>query len=81
MHGEEATHAGTDKHVEAACTIEKLVVSAIAENSLNPASIEAAIRKGVLPTLFGLFGLDKAKLMTDEIVNVTRIGLASGKLS
>ena len=80
LHSEEATLAWTEKHVEAACAIEHLVVAAIAENSLNPASIEAAIRKGVLPALFGLFGLDKAKLMTDEIVNVTRIGLANGKL-
>lgn len=79
LHSEEATFAWTEKHVEAACAIEHLVVAAIAENSLNPASIEAAIRKGVLPALFGLFGLDKAKLMTDEIVNVTRIGLANGK--
>jgi type I restriction enzyme R subunit len=64
----------------AACKIEDIVAAAVAENSLNSVNIEAAVRKGVLPILFGLFGLDKAKVMTDEIVNITRIGLANGKL-
>jgi type I restriction enzyme R subunit len=68
-------------HEDAACRIEEIVAAAVAENSLNPANIEAAVRKGALPILFGLFGLDRAKIMTDEIVNITRIGLANGKPS
>ena len=62
--------------VQAALDMEKFVKSAIAENSLNPANIEAAIRKALLPRLFGLMGLDKAKVITEKVIEVTRIGLA-----
>lgn len=61
--------------IQAALDMEKSVESAIAENSLNPANIEAAIRKALLPRLFGLTGLDKAKFITEKVVEVTRIGL------
>ena len=64
--------------IQAALDMEKSVESAIAENSLNPANIEAAIRKALLPRLFGLTGLDKAKVITEKVVEVTRIGLARG---
>ncbi|WP_284126595.1 type I restriction endonuclease subunit R [Parerythrobacter aestuarii] len=64
--------------IRAALDMEKSVESAIAENSLNPANIEAAIRKALLPRLFGLTGLDKAKVITEKVVEVTRIGLARG---
>ena len=80
LHTDGTTIDWSTTHEEAACKIEAIVAAAVAENSLNPVNIEAAVRKGVLPILFGLFGLDKAKSMTDEIVNITRIGLANGKL-
>ena len=64
--------------VEASLGMEKAVEKAIAENSLNPANIEAAIRKALLPRLFSLVGLDKAKIITERIVEITRIGLARG---
>ena len=75
--GEDLTN-GEDRgeYVKAALDMEKSVRSAIAENSLNPANIEAAIRKALLPRLFGLTGLDKAKVITEQIVRITRIGLA-----
>jgi len=31
-----------------------------------------------LPRLFGLIGLDKAKVITDKVIEVTRVGLARG---
>ena len=64
--------------VEASLDMEKAVEKAIAENSLNPANIESAIRKAVLPRLFSIVGLDKAKIITERIVEITRIGLARG---
>lgn len=67
-----------EEFIQAALDMEKSVESAIAENSLNPANIEAAIRKALLPRLFGLTGLDKAKVITEKVVEVTRIGLARG---
>jgi type I restriction enzyme R subunit len=66
---------------EVALQIEIVVLDAVAENSLNPQNIEAVIRKGVLPLLFKRYGrLDSAKLVTEKIIEVTRIGLARGDL-
>ena len=75
--GDDAVN-GEDRseYVKVALDMEQAVESAVAENSLNPANIEAAIRQALLPRLFGLAGLDKAKAITGRIVEVTRIGLA-----
>jgi len=78
MYGDDTS---TEDYLELSFAIEAIVISAVAENSLNPVNIEAAIRKGVLGLLFKLFGLDKAKLIADEIVNITRIGLSNGRFS
>lgn len=76
----EQTVIGGDKaaYVTTALEIETAVNNAVAENSLNPQNIEAAIRKALLPTLFALAGLDKAKAITERIVEITRIGIARG---
>jgi type I restriction enzyme R subunit len=63
-------------YIKAALNIERAVQTSVAENSLNPQNIEAQIRKSLLPTLFTLIGLDLAKEVIDEIISVTRIGLA-----
>jgi type I restriction enzyme R subunit len=63
-------------YIKAALDVENAVQTAVAENSLNPQNIEAAIRKSLLPMLFTLIGLDLAKEVIDEIVSVTRIGLS-----
>lgn len=60
--------------------IEAIVVNSVAENSLNPQNIEAAIRKSILPTLFKRLGLESAKDATERIIEVTRLGLARGSL-
>ncbi|MFT7561969.1 MAG: type I restriction enzyme R subunit, partial [Flavobacteriales bacterium] len=61
--------------VDEAFAIDEIVNTAVAENSLNPQNIEAHIRKNVLPRLFGLIGLDRAKEVIDKIVDITRVGL------
>jgi type I restriction enzyme R subunit len=63
-----------------AIAIERIVNDAVAENSLNPHNIEAAIRKGLLPLLFGEIGLDHAKAIADKVVEVVRVGLSRGTL-
>ena len=50
----------------------------MAEHSLNPQNIEAAIRQALLPRLFELMGLDKAREAIDHVIQVTRVGLARG---
>src|SRR3546814_5063659 len=62
-----------EEFIRAVLDMETSVESAIAENSLNPANIEAAIRNALLPRLFGLTGLDKAKVITESIGELTHI--------
>ncbi len=47
----------------------------LAEHSLNPQNIEAEIRKKLLPALFKLIGMDKAKEIIEQIIQITRLGL------
>jgi type I restriction enzyme, R subunit len=61
--------------VERARQIDVIVRDAVAENSLNPQNIEAAIRKGLLPLLFTEMGLDIAKQVVEQVVQITRVGL------
>jgi type I restriction enzyme R subunit len=68
--------AEVDDFTSAALDIDEMVQTAVAENSLNPANVEAAIRKTVLPRLFALTGLDLARAITDQVVEVTRLGLS-----
>jgi type I restriction enzyme R subunit len=65
-----------DKLVQQAMAMDTVVRDAVAENSLNPQNIEAAIRKGLLPLLFGTLGLDNAKLVVEQIIQITRVGLS-----
>lgn len=65
----------TDKLVQQAIAMDTVVRDAVAENSLNPQNIEAAIRKGLLPLLFGSLGLDNAKLVVEQVIQITRVGL------
>lgn len=64
-----------EKLVQQAIAMDAVVRDAVAENSLNPQNIEAAIRKGLLPLLFGTVGLDNAKLVVEQVIQITRIGL------
>lgn len=59
--------------VTQALEIDEVVRTAVTENSLSPQSIEAAIRKGSLPWLFGKLGLDRAKEAVGQIVQIVQI--------
>lgn len=78
--GEEAFNALSDmdrqSYVEQALAIDELIDKAVAENSVNPQNIEAEIRKGLLPRLFKMIGMDKAKEVIEHIVQITRVGLS-----
>ena len=60
--------------IDEAFEIDQVVNRAVAENSLNPAGIEQDVRKTLLPRLFSLVGLDKAKKVLDEVVQILRNG-------
>jgi len=61
-----------DRLIEEAFEIDQVVSRAVAENSLNPIGIEQDVRKNLLPRLFALVGLDKAKEVLDEVVQILR---------
>lgn len=67
-----------NRYIDISLEMDQLIKNAVAEYSLNPQSIEAEIRKGLLPILFKEFGLEQAKEVTESIINVTRVGLSRG---
>ena len=75
---EQVLGTSRESYITMALDIERAVHTAVAEHSLNPQNIEAAIRKALLPMLFNLIGLDHAKLVIEQVVTVTRIGLSRG---
>ncbi|UVN43456.1 type I restriction endonuclease subunit R [Pseudomonas mosselii] len=53
-----------------------IVRDAVAENSLNSQNIEAAIRKELIPLLFEGLGLDSARHVVEQVIQITRVGLS-----
>jgi type I restriction enzyme R subunit len=62
-----------------ALAIDRIVDQAVAEQSLNPQGIEAEIRKGLLPGLFKLAGMEKAKEVIDTVIQITRVRISRGE--
>ena len=67
-----------DKLVALAFNIDAVVNDAVAEYSINPAEIENAIHMKLLPMLFGDLGLDNAQKLIEEVLKITRLGIARG---
>lgn len=67
-----------EKLVELAFSIDQVVTTAVAEFSINPAEIENAISMKLLPMLFADLGIDKAQQLIEEVLKITRLGLARG---
>ncbi|MGO2236314.1 MAG: type I restriction endonuclease subunit R [Marinomonas sp.] len=64
--------------VSLAFEIDEAVSTAVAEYSINPAEIENAISMKLLPVLFVAIGLDNAQKLIEEVLKITRLGLARG---
>ncbi|OUS73801.1 DEAD/DEAH box helicase [Pseudoalteromonas sp. A601] len=67
-----------DKLVALAFDIDAVVNDAVAEYSINPAEIENAIHMKLLPILFAELGLDNAQKLIEEVLKITRLGIARG---
>ncbi|WP_201596314.1 type I restriction endonuclease subunit R [Psychrobacter vallis] len=65
-----------DKLVAYAFEINKIVKTAVAEYSINPAEIENAISVKLLPMLFMDLGIDKAQQLIEAVLKITRLGLS-----
>lgn len=59
-----------------AMQIDEIVTAAVAEFSINPSEIENQIRRTLLPILFKAVGMDKAKAIITDIIQITRLGVA-----
>jgi len=68
--------AAQAKLIEHAVAIDAIVRDAVAEHSLNPQNIDAVIRKGLLPMLFGALGMENARQVVEQVIQITRIGLS-----
>ena len=68
--------ADSQVFADEALMIEQIIDKAIAEHSLNTQDIEASITKGLLPRLFKLMGIDKAKEVIELVLQITRVGLS-----
>ena len=55
--------------------IDTVIENALAENSLNPGGVETSVRKALLPDLFKRFGLEKAKDILEQLLQIVRIDL------
>ena len=66
--------------IDEALAIDETVKQAVAEHSVNPQDIEAEIRRGLLPRLFKLIGLDHAKEVIERVIQITRVGLSREEL-
>jgi len=71
---------GVEQWAQTAVTVEAVVEDAVAENSINPQNIEAAIRKQLLPMVFKQCkefgaGLEQAQRIVEQVVQVTRVGV------
>jgi len=67
-----------EKIVSLAFEIDAVVNNAVAEYSINPAEIENAIHMKLLPMLFADMGLDNTQKLIEEVLKITRLGIARG---
>ncbi|MCL1125789.1 HsdR family type I site-specific deoxyribonuclease [Shewanella surugensis] len=65
-----------DEYFDSAMLIDDIVTAAVAEFSINPQEIENQIRRKLLPVLFKTIGMDKAKMVITDIIQITRLGVA-----
>ncbi|CAH1234857.1 Type I restriction-modification system, restriction subunit R [Vibrio harveyi] len=75
-HETAGAHLTEDQYFNYALEIDEKVRKAVAEFSINPVEIENQISLEILPLLFADLGVDKAQILVDEIVQITRLGLA-----
>ena len=65
-----------DECFDYAMTIDEVVTASVAEFSINPQEIENQIRRKLLPVLFKTIGMDTAKVIINDVIQITRLGVA-----
>ena len=65
-----------DERFDYAMQIDEVVTASVAEFSINPQEIENQIRRKLLPALFKAIGMDTAKIIIADVIQITRLGVA-----
>ncbi|MCG9632762.1 HsdR family type I site-specific deoxyribonuclease [Vibrio sp. Isolate30] len=65
-----------DERFNYAIQIDEVVTASVAEFSINPQEIENQIRRKLLPVLFKAIGMDTAKVIIADVIQITRLGVA-----
>ncbi|MFW1469703.1 HsdR family type I site-specific deoxyribonuclease [Vibrio parahaemolyticus] len=65
-----------DERFNYAMQIDEVVTASVAEFSINPQEIENQIRRKLLPVLFKAIGMDTAKIIISDVIQITRLGVA-----
>lgn len=76
--GDEASRlneAQRSEHIDHALAISHVVQAAMAEHSLNPQNIEAAVRKGLLQRLYTPLGLARANDVIGHVLQIIRVDM------
>ncbi|MGO2457716.1 MAG: type I restriction endonuclease subunit R [Vibrio casei] len=74
-HQGEANNLSEDERFDYAMQIDEVVTASVAEFSINPQEIENQIRRKLLPLLFKATGMDAAKVIITEVIQITRLGV------
>lgn len=69
-----------DKWIKLAFEVDDIIISAVAENSLNPQDIEKAVKTKLLPLLFAACrdvgaGMNQVNRITESLIQILRVGL------
>ncbi|MFH4732009.1 type I restriction endonuclease subunit R [Vibrio diabolicus] len=75
-HLSDVTSLSEEDRFNYAMQIDEVVTASVAEFSINPQEIENQIRRKLLPVLFKAIGMDTAKLIIADVIQITRLGVA-----
>lgn len=72
----EANCLSVDEQFDFAMRMDQVVTDAVAQFSISPTEIENEIRRQLLPLLFKAIGMDNAKLLIADVIQITRLGVS-----
>ncbi|MGR5194796.1 type I restriction endonuclease subunit R [Vibrio rotiferianus] len=75
-HLSDVTSLSEEDRFNYAMQIDEAVTASVAEFSINPQEIENQIRRKLLPVLFKAIGMDTAKVIIADVIQITRLGVA-----
>ncbi|CAH8191156.1 Type I restriction-modification system, restriction subunit R [Vibrio aestuarianus] len=75
-HLSDLTSLSEEDRFNYAMQIDEVVTASVAEFSINPQEIENQIRRKLLPVFFKAIGMDTAKVIIADVIQITRLGVA-----